>query len=138
VDKCGYCSNDTIASKTDLEALFNTLSSLKNMHGESPKITANTIVANPDFERIRADHFQKYYYRTIDKTIASYPNSSLEYWKEGIQNNLFKPQLHGREHVNIERWLRALQNGSKEMRLAFDSEMFGISSSISNETNISY
>lgn len=138
VDKCGYCSNDTLADKNDFEAIFETLLSIKNSKGESPKITANTIVANPDFEKIRNADYQEYHFETIEHTFERYPNRSLKFWKDGINENIFKPQLHGREHLNIDRWLLALQNNSKEMRLAFDNEMFGISSTISNETKISY
>jgi hypothetical protein len=33
----------------------------------------------------------------------------MELWIEGMQNNIFKPQFHGREHLNYKRWLNALQ-----------------------------
>src|SRR5690606_13561827 len=138
VDNCNYCKNDTIADKEDLEHLFETLYSIKNNKGQSAKLTANTIVANPDFEKIKADDFQNYYFETIEETFKRYPNRSLKYWNEGIESKVFKPQLHGREHVNIERWMKALQEGSKEMKTAFEYQMYGISSTISNETSISY
>lgn len=138
VDKCEYCRFDTLADKYDFEALFNILSSIKNDFGQNPKFTANTIVANPDFKKIKEDNYQNYYYETIEKTFEYYPNRSLKYWLEGIKNNLFKPQLHGREHVNIERWLISLQNNSKEMKLAFNNKMYGLSKSITRESNHSY
>lgn len=137
VDKCNYCINDTIADKTDLEHLFQTLTSIKNANGQSPKITANTIVANPDFDKIKKDNYEIYHFETIEETFKRYPNRSLKCWNEGVEYNVFKPQLHGREHVNIEKWLKALRGKSHHMLLAFENDMYGLSSSINNE-RISY
>ena len=60
VDKCAFNRNDTLASSEDLQALFDTLMSFKDINGNSPKITANTIVANPDFDKIRESNFEEY------------------------------------------------------------------------------
>jgi hypothetical protein len=46
---------------------------------------------------------------------------------------MFFPQFHGREHLNVKRWLEYLQKGSKETLLAFDYGLFGISTSITTE-----
>lgn len=35
------------------------------------------------------------------------------------------PQFHGREHLNIAPWMRALQNGDKEALLAFEYGLWG-------------
>src|SRR5690606_6410701 len=56
----------------------------------------------------------------------------------GINNNLFFPQLHGREHLNISRWLTSLKKKSKEVNFAFENNFFGISKTISNESNPSF
>jgi len=47
-------------------------------------------------------------------------------YREGIENKLLMPQFHGREHVNIERWLIALQGGDRALQFAFDQSMFSV------------
>ena len=51
VDQSTYNKNDALESNEDLEMLFEVLSSVKDKNGNSAIITANTIVANPDFEK---------------------------------------------------------------------------------------
>ncbi len=138
VDKCHYLRNDTLASVEDFELLFNILIKFKDVNGNHPVITANALVANPDFDKIRESNYQQYFYEPFTETIQRYPNHSFELWKQGMAENIFHPQFHGREHLNVPRWMRALQQNSKEMHLAFDCNMFGISSTISNEKNPSF
>ena len=56
---------------------------------------------------------------------------------EGYQKGLFFPQLHGREHLNIERWLKALQEGHSILQYAFDHGFWGISKHTSPEMKAS-
>ncbi len=140
VDKCEYNRYDSIASEEDLSALFEVLLQFKDINGKSPAITANTIVANPDFNKIRASGFKEYHYELFTETLKRYPNHSNSFllWKQGIQEGIFVPQFHGREHVNINRWMNALQGNLPETRLAFDLELFGISTHITTEKRRSY
>jgi len=55
-----------------------------------------------------------------------------------MELNIFLPQFHGREHLNIFRWMNKLKEGSKEVHTAFDYDFFGISTTISNEKNPSF
>src|SRR5690606_1901624 len=57
VDKSVYNKYDTIASVDDFEHLFEVLSQFKDINNNNPIITANTIVANPDFYEIRKSNF---------------------------------------------------------------------------------
>lgn len=135
VDKCNYCKYDTLASRDDFEHLFSVLRKHKDHNGNHPVITANSIVANPDFDKIKESNFEQYYFETFTETLKYYPNHSFNAWQEGITNKLFIPQFHGREHLNISRWMSLLQSNSKEVHLAFANKFFGISSTISNENN---
>lgn len=133
VDHSHYNKYDSLASNDDFEHLYSILSQYKDKNSNSPIITANTIVANPDFERIEADNFSTYYYEKFTDTINKYDDCSLASWKEGIDNKLLFPQLHGREHLNISRWMRHLQSPSKEMAFVFDNRLIGLGPSITNQ-----
>jgi hypothetical protein len=140
VHKCDFCKYDSLASESDLKLLFEVLLSHKTKNNKHPVITANTIVANPDFDKIKASNFEKYYYEIFTDTLSSYSEHSnvFDYWKYGIQMGIFKPQLHGREHLNVELWMKNLRNNSEETMFAFDNKMYGISSEISKEDRKSY
>ncbi|HAH58802.1 MAG TPA: hypothetical protein DCL86_11695 [Bacteroidales bacterium] len=57
VDQCPYNRYDMLESNTDLEMLFEVLDSVRDIHGRPAMLTANSLVANPDFEKIEADNF---------------------------------------------------------------------------------
>ncbi len=132
VDKLSYNRYDSLASENDLSTLFEVLSSVKDKNGNPAVFTANTIVANPDFDQIRASGFQQYFYEAFTETLKRYPRHSKSFalWNEGIEKKIFIPQFHGREHLNITRWLKALQNNVGYTRLAFDYRMFDLSTSL--------
>lgn len=140
VDKCHYNRFDSLASEEDLLQLFETLIRFKDKNGNHPVITANTIVANPDFEKIKASNFKEYFYEPFTKTLDRYPKhaKSFEIWKQGIDEGIFIPQFHGREHLNVSRWLSVLQTDSEETRLAFEHNLFGLSTTITSEKRKSY
>ena len=113
---------DALASETDLELLFNLLLGIKNIYGDHPVITANVIMANPDFDKIRASNFENYFWEPFYKTLEKYPEhqDNLQLWKQGMNEAVFFPQFHGREHLNISRWMRALQKPDSRVRFSFD------------------
>ena len=128
VDKCAYCKNDTLASEGDLTALFETLEEFGDIHENPPKITANTVVANPDFDKIRKNGFSGYYYEPFTETLKRYHKHDhvFNLWNEGIKKGTFYPQFHGREHVNIELWLEELQKPESVFRKLFEHRMWGV------------
>lgn len=128
VNKDPYCLYDSLASEDDLTALFETLKKHKDKNGNHPVITANTIVANPDFEKIRACNFSRYHYEIFTESLIRSPHhtNSFQLWEQGIQSGIFKPQFHGREHLNVKLWMEALQKGNREVLLAFNEGVFGI------------
>ena len=119
-----YNRFDSLASEKDLNYLLELLSSFKDIHGNPLKITANTIVANPDFAKIRDNDFKHYFYEPFTSTLARYPQhaNSFNLWKDAINNNLFSPQFHGREHLNIILWMRELQANNKTIHYTFKQE----------------
>lgn len=120
---------DSLATSSDLAALFELLNSVKDGTGRPTVLTPISVVANPDFSKIRDSSYLEYFYEPFIETLKTYPGceNSFELWKEGIVQRLFVPQFHGREHLNVKVWLRALQNKSSEIRIAFQNNMWGIS-----------
>jgi len=45
---------------------------------------------------------------------------------QGIDNKIFIPQFHGREHLNVPVWMKALRNNDLETIIAFNEEMWAI------------
>ena len=122
-----YNRNDSLATTNDLNGLFEILTLFKDKNRNYPVITANCLVANPDFENIRASKFEKYHYELFTETLKRHKGCehSFEMWKEGIRSEIFRPQFHGREHLNISTWMEALQNKHSETLLAFDNNFWG-------------
>jgi hypothetical protein len=140
VDESPFCRYDALASEEDLTALFEVLSSHRGGNGKPAVLTANSVMANPDFDKIRTSGFTQYHYEPFTETLSRYPKhaGSFDLWKEGMGADVFFPQLHGREHVNVGRWLRVLAGGSPETRTAFDLGVFGIDATISSEQRGSF
>ena len=134
VDQCGYNTYDSLETQDDLDAIFNAFSRIKDSNNNSPILTANTIVANPDFEKIRADNFQNYFYEPFNQSYSKYHgnNNIFNSIQQGIDQKMYLPQLHGREHVYIDNWLQALRNGDKETILAFDQNVYGLSTTFAS------
>lgn len=119
----GYDSYDTLASADDLQKLFGTCNDVKDKNGNPAIITANCVVANPDFNKIRMSDFNDYHYELITDTMLKYyPQSSIfDNWKLGIEQGVFYPQFHGREHINVQMWMNALKNNIEDTRFSFDN-----------------
>jgi hypothetical protein len=122
VEKSLYNRFDALESNDDLTALYDVLMSFQDWHGNHPVFTANCVVANPDFQRIKESGNRQYFYEHVSKTLSSYPQHDqvIALWHAGIQSKVFYPQSHGREHLNIKRWMNALQNATPELIFAFD------------------
>jgi hypothetical protein len=121
-----YLKYDSLASERDLTALFDVLIRYKDKNGRNPVFTANTVVANPDFEKIESSGFKEYHYELFTETLKKYPQhkKSFELWQQGINQNIFSPQFHAREHLNISYWMEALQAGQPQIRLGFKNNFY--------------
>lgn len=130
-----FIANDALESNTDLEMLFDVLTKFKDKTDRHPVFTAACVVTNPDFEKIKANGFTNYVYEPFTKTCEQYPNHDKveKLWKKGINNRLFVPVFHGREHLNVQRWMRALQSGNRALLLAFEHGVFGLSMGFNGE-----
>src|ERR1039458_10679189 len=82
-----------------------------------------------------ASDFQEYYYEPFTETLKRYPNHErvFDLYKEGMKHKVFHPQFHGREHLNVSRWMNALRKQDKDTRLPFNHNMFSIHTSPKQE-----
>jgi hypothetical protein len=128
ISKSHYCRLDSLENSDDLEHLFETLDQFRDSKGRPLCITANTIVANPDFERIKSGAFESYYYELFPTTYERYGDKSilLSLWKNGIENGFLAPQFHGREHLNVSRWMKGLRSDDRLLHQMFAYSFFGI------------
>ena len=126
VDDCPYNSNDSLENNEDLELLGDVLLSNTDKYNRPAKITIDNIVANPDFDKIEESKFQRYFYEPFPETLKRYQNSDrvMDLYKKGINEGIFQPQFHGREHVNVNRWLYALEMNDRRFKDVFKERMF--------------
>ena len=128
VDLNEYQKYDSILSETDLKMIFEVLNCFQDSKGNPPIITANCVVANPDFDKIQESNFSKYYFESILETFKRYPNHSNNFklWKEGADKKFLKFQYHAREHLNVSLFMNCLQSNNQEALWGFENRMPGI------------
>lgn len=128
---------DTLASNNDLEVLFHTLRKFKDKNNNHPKITALSLCANPDFEKIVKEEYKQYFFEPFTTTLEKYGHhGTFQIWRQGENEKLFYPEFHGREHLNIKIWMEALQQSDYQTVEGFKRGFWGFRPK--NNWNISY
>ena len=119
---------DMLERNKDIEGLFEILLKHKDHQGHHPTLTAITNVANPDFKKIEEGGFTEYHYETIEKSYRNNPDSDqvLNLIKKGIAEKIYSPQLHNREHLQVNWWMKELQNKESFSSKVFELEFFFI------------
>lgn len=139
LDKFAYLKYDSLETSEDFEAIFSCLKKFKDCKGNHPIITANTILTNPDFNRIQQSGFNEYITESFIDTLKRESGpEAINLFKQGISEKLMFPQLHGREHLNVKRWMRALQDENGVTRKIFNQGLFDFSVSQTNITENSF
>lgn len=123
-----YDLYDNIESNDDMLFLMEILDSVRDSRGKPAIMTLNCVMSNPDFNKIRDAEYKDYSYELFTDTYKRYEHRDkvLELWKEGIANQTFLPQLHGREHLNYQKWINLLQAAVPDVRRAFMDEVFSL------------
>ena len=120
-------SLDSLETEDDLHALYDVLRSVKDCQWKPASITANMIMANPDFKKIKESHFTEYWYESVLETLSKNNRKNVkEIWGQGRNDKLFYPQLHGREHIRYWEWLEDLRNSNLEALETFELGMCGV------------
>lgn len=99
---------DSLETKEDLEILFNTLASVKDINNRSAVLSAVSVPCNIDFEGVLKEIPKGYKLEILPDTFKKLetlqPDAYIgtwELWKEGISSRIFIPEFHGREHLNL-------------------------------------
>lgn len=93
VDKDLFSRYDSLERGEDLTALFDVLQSVKDKNGNPAMITADCVVVNPDFDKIKADGFASYYYELTSDTYQHQPGceNSYEIIHQGMTEGVWYP-----------------------------------------------
>jgi hypothetical protein len=119
---------DSLENSVDLTKLMEILDKHRDKNGNPLCITANTIMSNPDFEKINESGFQSYHRVGLDESYKRYSDGSLAVAaiSEAIKQKFFSPQFHGREHLNVPLWIEALRSGDTTTLSAFREHVFSL------------
>jgi len=126
-----FSKYDCLERSADYEALYGVLRQFTDCKGNSPVLTANVVMSNPDFHSIEASGFQHYTFEHFSKTYERYyaGASTFEVLQSGIQEGLIYPQFHAREHMNVQRWMDKLVSCDPSFRKAFKWQCYAIDDS---------
>lgn len=117
---------DSLETSRDMELLYDCLASAKDKNNKHAKITANFLTANPDFTKIKASGFEGYFYEDFRDSYQKYNcGNAFEMVQKGISADVLYPQFHGREHVQVEYWMRDLKASKHETLAGFEHDFFG-------------
>ena len=121
INKSRFTQYDCLETNEDMEALFDVLTFFTDINGKNVSWTPLALPANPDFEKIRLSNYSQYYYKTLDQTLSELNDHDkvYSYIREGINQRIFVPQFHGREHINIKLLMDSLQQGVSDAIITF-------------------
>lgn len=130
VDKSRYSKFDTLADKYDLEKLFEVLVSVKDSSGHPAVMVPVVNTANPDFEKIQASGFAEYHNELFTKTLEKYGRhpDTFSTCLKGMEEGIFVPEFHGREHISVQLWMNALQQRDAKVLEAFEHGFVAVDS----------
>ena len=122
---------DTLETTQDLEVLFETLTSVKDVNGNHAVFTPFALPCNIDFEKMQQEGYQKYHYELLPVTYEKLSlkdtnayNKTWKLWKEGMTKGLMAPQFHGREHFNLKVFKEKLKKRDKEVFTALNNRSY--------------
>jgi hypothetical protein len=123
-----YDRFDTLETEADLTSLMEVLNSVRDKNGNPARMTMNFVMANPDFEKIGKEGYRGYYYEHFTETYQHYPHShdSFNYIRQGMEEAVFRPQFHGREHLNVPKWMHEIEKGNEAVIKAFVEGCFSL------------
>ena len=107
-----YCK---LESAEELNALYQVLEKHQGKDGLPPVVTAFTSVANPDFDKIRANGFTRYEDIAIDEGFPPGWDGSklIETYRSGMERGVWAPEYHANlHHTSPVLWFELLKEDS--------------------------
>ncbi len=123
---------DTLETREDLEALFNTLSSVKDVNGRPACFTPYALPCNIDFETMAGEGNQRYVRELLPVTYGKLESMDEAYvgawalWQEGIKRKLLVPQFHGREHLHLRIFEDRIKRKDPELLLNLENRSYSL------------
>lgn len=136
-----FTKYDSLENSEDLELLIKVLENFSFSHGKIPVFTTLNIMGNPNFKKIEESSFTKYYWKPVNETYLEYGYDAdvlKNIWKKGIDGKYFSPSFHGREHLNVLRWMKCLNSDFPVTKMAFDYNFTGIHPQLAKELRKEY
>jgi hypothetical protein len=99
---------DSLENRTDLEALFSILRSVRDKKNNPAVFTPYALPCNIDFDATLASPSKSC---ILESTVETFKKlaateevykGAWERWQEGIEEGLMSPEFHGREHFNLD------------------------------------
>jgi hypothetical protein len=121
--------HDTFESAADLNHLFEVLNSFKSKKKKTAKVTFLMNPSNPSFEKIKQNNFETFcsepFLETLNKRKDGKEIFSL--YQQAKSSNLLEVGFHGREHLNVQQWMKDLQSNDTFAHLGFENKTWGLS-----------
>jgi len=120
-------SFDCIETPYDLSKLSDVLNQFKDRSGRSPILTANMVMANPNFNEVSDSDFDTYSFTSIAEEEVLFDGKELiDSWRHYSDQKIFVPQLHCREHIKWWKWLEDCKRNFPDAQDTFQLNMCGV------------
>jgi hypothetical protein len=119
--------NDCFESYDDLIALEKVLKTVKDINNNSACFTFLMNPANPDFKKIEETNYEKYYYESFLQTLSKRNDGTqlLKWYNQAISESLIEVGFHGREHLNVQEWMKDLKDGNQLAHEGLKNRIWG-------------
>jgi hypothetical protein len=115
----------TLESAADVRALAQVLLEFHGADGSPPVWQANTIMATPDYARLRPPLFEM-----EELPLLDLPETPSRWQRPGLweavgrarEQGVWWPELHGLHHLPAHAWIRALRRGAADARRAHEHQ----------------
>ncbi len=107
---------DTLESKEDLQALRETLLSVKDVEGKGAVMTGFGLAANIDFARMRSEGYAAFRNEPVSRTFERLGKSDAwEMMQQMRRDGNLVMEFHGREHVHVGWLMRRLKEKNPQL-----------------------
>lgn len=133
VRKCGFSRFDCLETNNDIIALLEIIENISLRYSKKIKISLLCNTSNPNLSLINPNDIHSYKSISVFDMVSfdSNRNDIIKLQVEGYNKGYLDIQYHGRQHININRWMSSLVNKNTDAIFAFRNGVWGISKSYS-------